>query len=146
MGWDIIAYFDIDQNELDHLIKNNDIKINKNECISKHFENIFLNLPICYFWKKNCNIHELYSIYSVNFIRDDYRFKNRIFHTELEKRIGKQFPSCLFAICTTISTRNDALEIAEALTTFFKDDTYLMDFAEWLRQTAKYCSTYKLSY
>ena len=87
----------------------------------------------------------MFDSYSVSFIRDDERFKNRRFQNELEVKVGRPFPACLTSICF-ISTSSDALKVAEELKIFFADDEDLMDFADWLEKTAKYCSTYELSY
>jgi phage/plasmid-associated DNA primase len=152
MGWDIEAYFDINKEDLDNFIKNNNIDKKdweQHDIVSSYFKDTFLkeepNLYPMYKWNEECNIHEMYVWYRVSFIRDDERFENRRFQKELEKRVGEPFPHCLTTICW-IRTRNDALEVSEGLTTFFKDDEHLMSFAEWLQQTAKYCSTYELSY
>ena len=154
MGWDIVAYYDVEQDQLDNFIEKNNIdkeNWDQSDKVSKYFKDTYLkedvhHLDATYSWNKQCNIHEMFDSYRVSFIRDDERFENRRFQDLLAQKIGKHFPYCLTNICWTISTKNDAIEVAEALTTFFKDDERLMDFAEWLQQTAKYCSTYELSY
>jgi hypothetical protein len=154
MGWDIMAYYDVNQDDLDDFIRNNNIDKNdwnQSDKVSKYFKESCLKedsnrLGAIYSWNKDCKIHEMFDSYRVTFLRDDKRFGNRRFHAKLEKEIGQPFPRCLSSICFSLTTRSDALEIAEALTTFFKDDEDIMDFAEWLQQTAKYCSTYELSY
>ena len=154
MGWDIFAFYDVNQENLDRIINDNNIDKEdweQGHIVSKHFKNSYLKeeshrLDAIYSWNKDCNMHEMFDSYRVTFIRDDNRFDNRRFHAELEKRIGQPFPHCLTNICWSLTTRSDAIEIAKALTTFFKEDECLMDFAEWLQQTSKYCSTYRLSY
>ena len=94
-------------------------------------------------------MHEIWCTHHSSFIRDDDRFSNRRFQAMLCKRLGKDedaFPECLKNICWTLNTRDDAVDIAQALDEFFVDDRKLAGFAEWLRETATCCSTYELSY
>ena len=102
-----------------------------------------------YEFDESCDMHQIWCTHHSNFIRDDDRFTNRRFQTMLCKRLGKDeeaFPSCLTNICWSLTTRDDAIEIAQALGEFFADDRCLTGFAEWLRKTATCCSTYELSY
>jgi hypothetical protein len=155
MGWDIQAYYDVNQEEIEEFINKNNIDRedwDQNDKISSYFKETYFKDKGChclgaiYSWNEKCGIHEVFDYYRVSFIRDDERFTNRRYQQLLEKEIGEPFPYCLTHICTTIYTKNDAIKVAEALETFFKDDEHLMDFAEWLKETAKYCSTYELSY
>jgi hypothetical protein len=153
MGWDIVAYYDIDQTEIDTYISSNSInKDNWDECdiVAKYYKDIHLpkdaTLYPVYQWNDSCNIHEMYEMYGVNFIRDDKRFDNRRYQKELEKKIGRPFPECLRGMNWTVSTSKDALEVARELEVFFPDDIDMAHFAKWLRKTAQYCSTYELSY
>ncbi len=99
-----------------------------------------------YEFNESCDMHQIWCTHHSNFIRDDDRFTNRRFQTMLCKRLGtdeEAFPSCLTNICWSLTTRDDAVEIAQALGA---DDRSLTGFAEWLRKTATCCSTYELSY
>lgn len=91
-------------------------------------------------------MHEIWSIYSTSFLRDDPRFQNRRFLKMLEEKTGKEVPVVLTNMNFYIRTAEDALEAASGLETFFADDKWLVHFARWLRETAKCCSTYELSY
>lgn len=65
---------------------------------------------------------------------------------QLEKKLGKEFPNCLDGINWNLRTKKNAIEISESLNEFFKEDINLQYFSEWLKETAKYCSLYDLSY
>lgn len=153
MGWHMKAYYDINQSDFDEFLKEHNLNRDKWEdaveiAILYKKERLLLDdsVFLLYYWNNDCQLHELYEIYSVSFIRDDVRFCNARYHKALEENVGKSFPACLKNICWTLRTREDALDIARNLTTFFHDDEVLMYFAEWLTTTAKYCSTYDLSY
>jgi hypothetical protein len=153
MGWDIVAYYDVNQTELDNFVNSNNIdktEWEQHHIVSSYYKNEHLKdekqLGVIYSWNSNCKFHEVFDTYSVSFIRDDERFRNRRYQKELENKVNHPFPTCLTHICCTITTSNDALQVAEELERFFGDDEDLMDFAEWLKTTAKYCSTYELSY
>jgi hypothetical protein len=45
-----------------------------------------------------------------------------------------------------VHTDEDALEVAAELRMFFAGDRDLIVFADWLEETAAYCSTYELSW
>jgi hypothetical protein len=160
MGYDQVAYIDIkDQDEVTRFIAENKLdpyNFNDMMRIGSHFGNSLLleegcdlNLGWRYEWSEECDLHEISCTYSSSFIRDDVRFSNTRFHAVLCKRLGKEkdaFPECLYNICWSLRTKEDAVEIADALGEFFPDDDDLVHFADWLRITAKCCSTYELSY
>jgi len=157
MGYDQEAYLDIDdqhiQDEITKFIKENNLDTEKYEAmkiIGCEFGNRYCDdkhLGWIYIYNENCNMHEIHCSHCSNFIRDDERFTNPRYQRMLCKRLGKEaFPRCLEYICWNLRTRNDAIEIADALAEFFADDRDLLQFADWLRSTAKCCSTYELSY
>lgn len=153
MGWDIEAYFDINQSEIDEIVTHYKLdKDNVHECDmianlyqEKHFPNEKELRPM-YSWNEACNIHEMCDIYRTTFIRDDERFSNWRIHAELEKKVGRPFPACLANINWYIRTSEDAQEVANELAVWFPEDKALMIFAKWLKTTSKYCRTYDLSY
>lgn len=152
MGYDIDAYFDIDQSEVEKWITENGIDRSdwkQSDLIVDHCKQQFslpYKLLMYYHWNEECQIHELYASYRTNFIRDDKRFQNRRFHKVLEAKLGRPFPSCLDDINYYVRTSKDAIEVAMELAFFFGHDQDLMDFAKWLLTTAKYCSTYELDW
>lgn len=157
MGWDILAYFDIDHNEIQEMINDHNIQDKSNwdetDVIEKCYKEKHLSseedrktLHPLYHWNEGCKIHEMYDMYGTSFIRDDERFSNRRYQKELEKKVGKPFPKCLESLNWTLRTADDAQNVSNALKEFFQDDVNLMHFANWLRVTSKYCSTYELSY
>lgn len=151
MGYDLVAYVDIDESELDQIILEH--KLDKNNW--EHYTRIAVlykekhpelkSLHVYYWYDEDVCMHEIRSSQGTNFIRDDKRFENRRFQNALALRIGKPFPSCLECINFGLRTREDAIEIARELRVFFPDDSDLMHFVDWLDQTALYCSTYELS-
>lgn len=155
MGWDLQAFFDIDQDAIEQLLVENNIDRydwGQSDVVGNLFKKKYLKdadkgslFPI-YNWNSDCQMHEIYDMYSTNFIRDDERFENRRYHALLEKRVGARFPECLKSLNWTLRTAKDAIDVADALNVFFANDKDLSHFARWLRATAKYCSTYELSY
>lgn len=155
MGYDIVAYFDLDKediNEINNFINEN--SIDKKDW--KQYERILVfykskynqikDLQLYYNWNESCEMHEIYSMCGTNFIRDNDRFDNRGYHKLIEDKVGLPFPECLKNINWTLRTSDDAIEIARGLRTFFASDHNLIMFADWLDETCKYCSTYELSY
>lgn len=154
MGYDLVAYFDLNQDEIEQFVMENNI--DKKNCDqsdmivdyykTKHLSNTNFTLDyMIYAWNEDCQMHEIMQYYGTNFIRDDERFDNRRYHKMLEDKYGISFPQCLQGINYTLRTSNDAKEVAKELRVFFPDDISLMHFADWLEETAKYCSTYELS-
>ena len=91
-------------------------------------------------------MHEIYLSHHSTFIRDDERFTNRRYHEMLERKVNRKFPWCLNDINSYIRENVHALKVAKELRIFFPEDGKLMNFADWLEHTAKYCSTYELSW
>lgn len=152
MVYDIVAYFNIDQEEIERFIIENNIDKgdwDQGKLISNYYKTRYLgaesSIEPSYCWNESCQIHEIYDMYCTNFLGDDERFHNRRYQMVLGKRIGRPFPECLKNIYCTLRTSEDAIEVADELSIFFSDDSSLMCFAEWLRWTAKYCSTYFLT-
>ena len=152
MGYDQVAYLDVDQEDVARFIAENSLDPVENDDDEKRICAEFgdrvglLELEWMYSVNERCGIHEFCCYHHSSFIRDDERFENRRFQKHLCQKLMKDvFPSCLKNICWELRTREDALEIACALDVFFFDDKNLAQFAEWLRQTATCCSTYQLS-
>ena len=152
MGYEIYAYFDIDQNQIEEFIQKNNIDRNNWEQTRRVAEFYkeqhpeLKNIWISYDWDKKCPIHKIYSSQKTNFIRDDARMNDRCYNKILEKKYNRPFPECLTNINWYLNNAKDAIEIADELANFFADDEELMYFADWLRITAKYCDIYELSY
>jgi hypothetical protein len=149
MGWDLCAYFDLDQEEIEKFITENNIdREEEEEKIEEFFKSKYLadsTFRPMYSWNEDCSLHEINVSHHTSFIRDDERFENRRFQAHLEKKVGRPFPQCLKEINWGLRTREDALEVAGELEVFFPDDLSLKSFASWLRKTAPFCSTYELS-
>ena len=90
-------------------------------------------------------IRLIYTSCGTNFIRDDNRLSDEEYQAHLSRKVGKPFPHYLSYINWHITDRESALEVADALDTFFSEDSDLQWFAKWLRFTAKYCDKYELS-
>lgn len=152
MGYDIMAYFDVNQKQIDEFINTNKIDINdskQHKLIIDFYKQQhpgIEKLGLIYIWNKKCSIHEIFDFQGTNFIRDDERFRNRRYQQILAEKHNREFPRILTNINWNLSTAKDAIQIADELTIFFGDDEDLMYFAEWLRLTSKYCSTYEYSY
>lgn len=156
MGWDIVAYFDVDQRELDDYIAANNIdkydgqpvKLILNYYREKYIcgEDKDVKFELDYYWDNEFKLHRIYDIYRTNFIRNDDRFWDREIQAKAAERLRRPFPECLRSLHWYIQTSEDALEIAGELGVFFPDDEEIGWFATWLRNTAKYCSAYEFSW
>lgn len=157
MAIDIIAYFDVDQEKIEKYIVENNIDRNnysarekiidyyKKHIIYDDLEHVGKSFFI-YLWDNQLKIHKIFAIKAVKFIRDDSRFNDIYYKNMLEKKHGKPFPFCLQNILYSLKTVKQANEVADQLCIFFADDYKLMNFEKWLRETAKYCIGYELSY
>lgn len=153
MGYDLIAIFDVNQEELEKFVVENNIDRTdwkQAGLIPDYYRSKHLmetpDLYIYYYWNPDCKVHEIHSSYRTNFIRDDKRFENKTYQRMLEQKYMKPFPYCLNNINWSLHDYRDAIEIAEGLETFFSEDEDLMDFSNWLKQTAKHWCVYELSY
>ena len=151
MGYDLEAYVEVDQDAVDRIITEGGFnKLAWNDCdmIAKKYNEMYLNtdLKLFYSYNEKCRMHEISTMIGTNFIRSDERFSNDMYIRMLEKRHGIEFPCVLRNINWSVHNRKDAIEAAKGLETFFKDDGDLMWLASWLRETARFCESYELSY
>ena len=144
MGYDIIAYFYVNQEQIEEFIVENKIDRDdskQDRLVVDYYKSKnpdMKDLHIIYQWNSECKIHEFFDSYGTNFIRDDIRFSNR--------RFMQNLPNCLSDINYGLHNTEDAIEIAEAIDEYFADDYKLMGFAEWLRTTARNGCMYELSF
>lgn len=157
MGYDIVAYFRVDQKQIEDFIVENNIDIdnwwNEGKLIVDYYQKDIMavspdgtafdnpdtkDLKMYYIWDEERQLHEIHASYGTNFIRDDRRFPHAFFMRDK--------PFCLSDINHSLHTAEDAVEIADALEEHFKEEDNLMSFAHWLRTTAKYCDVYELSF
>jgi hypothetical protein len=150
MGIDMRAYIDIDQEEIENFITENGLDKNKwddSDKIAMHVKQSYPEFDyLIYYWNEECKLHEVYEVYSTGFLCDDPRLTNPRFHRILEEKLHRKYPDCLRSINFYIKNDKDALEVASELRIFFPEECDLMCFAEWCEMTAKYCSTYELSF
>jgi hypothetical protein len=134
MGYDIVAYFDVNQEQIeDFIVEQNINRDNWKQglLVVEYYkrENPDMKyLNMIYNWNEECQLHEFFDSYGTNFIRDDERFSM------------DGLPYCLSCINHNIHTSEDVIEIAEALEEYFPEDHHLASFADWLRTTAKHCN------
>ena len=151
MGYDITAFFHVNQKQIDEFIHENNIdktKSKQHTLIVDYYKTKnpeMKEMEIMYHWNRNCEIHEFFDYYGTNFIRDDERFIKRRYHKLLVEKHNFPFPDCLKDINFYLRTTKDAIEIVDALHIFFSHDDDLMRFANWLRLTSKHCAMYDLS-
>ena len=152
MGYDLVAYLDVDQERIQEIITRGSYDIHSwedSEIIVTEYLKLsnFTGCFVCvYEYNDACEMHEIWSIYSTGFLRDDPHIQNRRFLKMIEAKAGKEVPVVLTNMNFYIRTAEDAAEAASGLEAFFAEDKWLVHFAQWLRETAKYCSTYELSY
>jgi hypothetical protein len=147
MGWDLVATFSIDQKEVPTDLNEEELvtwfistKLNNEvpESVSVHY---------CYETFPVYSLHQFYSSYGTSFIRDDTRFDSIRYQRELLKQLDEEtFPVCLADINYYTRTAEDAEEVAAALRAYFKHDSKLQLFADWLEFTSKHCDFYELSW
>ena len=143
MGYDIVAYFYVIQEQIEEFINENEIDrndSNQDHLVVDYFKSNnpdIKDLGILYQWDEECKLHEFFDCYRTNFIRDDRRFSNT--------RFMQNFPYCLHNINHNLHNAEDAIEIADAINTFFAEDNRLLSFADWLITTSKHCFMYELS-
>lgn len=160
MGHDLIAYFNISQEDIESFITKHDINRNDwkiyeepiftyfiQEYIMEQDREYFSTLcNLSYSWDDELKIHTISSRYNMNFLKNDTRFENKYFQSLLEKKVGKPMPYILRVRFFCMKSTDDAREAAEAINDFFPDDEQLMWFREWLLKTKMYTVLYDLSY
>jgi hypothetical protein len=162
MGYDIYAYFDIAQEvvsneitKLNFVCDDTGFTVNEEKEIVnwfikyKNIKDIPINIRINYMlniYSNGDKLHVFCTSHHSSFIRDDNRFKCKLYQRELSKKYNEPFPECLEVINWYIKTSEDAKEVADGLRKFFPEDLKLQSFAKWLDFTSKYCSYYELSY
>lgn len=152
MGYDIYAYFDVNQDQIEAFIQAHQLDRTHREGRKRIVEYYQEQHPelntlsyMGYSWNKKCEIHVIYASIGTNFIRDDERLYNRLYHRVLAEKHQRPFPDCLTDINMYLRSSKVAIEISDELTVFFGHDEQLMGFADWLKLTAKYCAIYDLS-
>ncbi len=70
---------------------------------------------------------------------NDSRFTDKRFREWLENKVGEPFPTILESI-ETLETKEDALQTAQAIDTFFAGDGELKSFANWCRNSAEWAA------
>ena len=132
MGYDIVAYFEVDQEKIeDFIVEHNiDIRIKQlGSLVVDYYKTCnpdMKDLHMIYDWDEDCQKHEIYDLFGTNFVRDDIRFSDT------------SLPYCLTGLLYNLHTTEDAVKIAEALEEHFKEDHHLMSFAHWLRTISKH--------
>lgn len=150
MGYDIMAYFHVNQEEMEKYITDNNLDKKKyKDCdkISDYYKAKYLdNTPIniLYYWNSSEQEHRIMSYYGINFIRDHMLFHNEEHQKELEQKYNRKFSPLFYCFFYHMRTPKDAQEIAEELSIFYQDDEDLMYFAKWLRETSDYAIRYDL--
>ena len=125
MGFDIMVYFYVNQNYIDDFIKEHNIDIKdrkQHKLIVEYYKTKYpevKEVDIMYSWNRNDEIHDFWSFYGTNFIRDDDRFSDERYHRTLIEKHDRLFPDCLTNINLYLRTEKDAIEIADELTIFF---------------------------
>ena len=156
MGYDIVAYYNINQSIADSYIKENAVNLNDPKSykelvkfLYKHSTGLDYteNTYVIYHYNKKLGLHELTDFFGVNFVRDDDRLSNLRYHAILAEKVGKPYPDCLHKYnMLMIRNKANAKRIANAIRVFFSDDSDLLCYADWLEKTAKYCDFYEESY
>lgn len=158
MGYDIVAYMDIDQDDIEKYITDNtidreDLHNSKvieyylDKYVEKETDRDYLRKwKIYYYWDDEFGLHKIEAYHPSNFIRDDDRLSNKYLIKNLERKTGKPYPYILEDMNIYIREPADAEEAAVALLDFFPEDMGLMHFRTWLLITAKYALCYELSW
>ena len=151
MGWHMLAYYRLDQDEVNKYINQNNIDIftcsyDQKRQIARHFyeklsgdkidDDKMYELPADYYYNKTLKIHEIIEDTGVNYIRDHEGLKNDHPMCKL--------PFHLSCCLTVLDTDEDAKKIAKDLRLYFPDDDKIDMFATWLERTSQYCYAYKL--
>ena len=145
MGWDMNAYIDIDKEALAAIRNTTQVSDTTPDIIDLYKEKHMPGFEHTIYYNRDevCDTDEYYTSFPVSSIVYDERFKNRRYISKLEKLHGKEFPFVLQCMCS-LGRKQDALDAAEGIETFFQDDERLMRFATWLRETSEFCSDYEL--
>lgn len=139
MGFDMVVYFCVNQEQIENFIVENNIDRNDWKQDKRIVDFYKLQKPelkqfnIIYEWNEPCRLHKFYDSFGTNFIRDDPKLSN------------PRLPFCLQSIHYNLCSAEDAIEIADAIHRHLKEDKHYRHFAEWLRATSKYCVHYELS-
>ena len=154
MGYDLIAYFDIDQDDIEKFISGA-TDVDKTPAIVQYFLDTYVDNEddkdylrkwgLYYEWDDEMEIHKIETSHPSSFIRDDTRLSSLYYQKQLEKKVGKPFPYILGDMNWYIREPEHAEEAAAAIYDFFPDDTSLMGFRKWLLITSKYALCYELS-
>lgn len=153
MGLSYEAFYDVDQEEVDAFIREHNVDTKRIESVAiltKHFYEKYSGIklpddvnwwqiPTNYSYNSKRKLHVLYEYIACNSIRRhelllDDGFPPR--KTPLPYHIK---------FWDSIYRPEQAIETAKEFRQYFPEDEILMDFAEWLERTSKYCYAYKLS-
>ena len=162
MGYDLIAYFDVDQDEIEQFVQNNKIDREDDEQLTEKVVGYYIDkydLPIHFNGRKynttvpfkvycdyndNSNKYNVYTSYRVGFARNNVIFYDDEYKKILENKFGKKIPYSFDPVW--IYSKKQALETIECLEIFYKDEEYVEYYLEWLKFASKYCNEWELSY
>ena len=153
MGCNMNAFYDIDQEEIEKFIIENQIdtkdEASKTILIKHFYEQASGNklnqdvhswqIPTYYFYNKDRNLHVLYESHGCKCIRDHELLRYDAFPPP-----KYEIPWSI-TMWSSIRNPENAMDTATDLRKFFSDDYMLMQFADWLERTSKYCYAYSVN-
>jgi hypothetical protein len=137
MGVCLNIYLDIDQNTITKYIDDNNLDKSNyidNTTISNHF---FPDLDVSCYYDEDLDIYKIYVSYGINFIRDNKKFNDIVYHKILEKKHCKKFRCSYFDI-RGMSNKEDIINIIAEIRFWFSDEEDFICFSNFLEKILKY--------
>lgn len=166
MGWTLDGYYAITSAEIKQFMEENQIVIERKKMNNYEYDDIKredenkirkyfygkvsgencedwdeLNIPTFFVSNSSKDKYYLFEIHYCNSIRDHAKLNGRDYSYDPAR---KEVPHYLRNCLTYITEPEDAAKVAADLKEYFAEDERLMEFAEWLEKTSKYCHAYRL--
>ena len=137
MGIELTIYLDFDQNIITKYSNENNLDKN-NYTDSKKIANYFFPelKPSCYY-DEDLDIYKIYASYGINFLRDNKKLNDTVYHKILEKKHGKKF-DCSYFYISGMSNKEDIINIIEQIRYWFPDEDDFICFSNFLEKILKY--------
>ena len=90
-----------------------------------------------YNYDEYLHIHKIYIFYGINFLRNDQKLNDPLYHKILEKQHNKKF-ECRYFDITSMCNEDSILNIIHELRYWFPDDENFILFTNFLENILKY--------
>lgn len=146
MSLHLYAYLNVDQEQIDKIIKENKYNIDDSDDIIeicekyKDLNGLHKNLILSYSYDDDMDFHKLYSYFHINYIKDN----NELYIKYLENKYGTDGYLNILNNLINVYTKDDAINMYNAIKRYLSVYEELNLYKEWLLNTSECCDEYEI--